>query len=100
MTTPRICGCGDSGHTPESWCVGCNQCVDCCFTSPCSEFTPPNRYRDIENPCGCGAEDCPRCAFDVGLETGLNLGASLPIWTNTAKLLPVNLPRVLPGQYP
>ena len=26
----RVCGCGDSGHKPESWCNTCNNCIDCC----------------------------------------------------------------------
>ena len=26
-----VCGCGDSGHRhPESWCMLCRACVDCC----------------------------------------------------------------------
>ena len=26
----RKCGCGDSGHSDDSWCARCGQCVDCC----------------------------------------------------------------------
>ena len=39
--TERVCECGDSGHKPESWCINCDLCVDCCtFCQFCDGFTP------------------------------------------------------------
>ena len=36
----RVCGCGDFGHANSSWCIKCDQCVDCCAMSDCEEFVP------------------------------------------------------------
>ena len=44
----KICECGDSQHRPESWCAGCEKCVDCC---ECEEFFPQSQ---VENqPMSC-----------------------------------------------
>ena len=37
-----VCACGDSGISPDSFCVACRECVDCCL---CGENFAPVETR-------------------------------------------------------
>lgn len=48
IASSHICGCGNSGHHPESWCIKCNQCIDCCGMSGCKEEKDGNGGPEAE----------------------------------------------------